>query len=100
MAITESQYSEEYSINMANSKEKHLNKILSEQSNQMLSLVNIANAHSKENDDLKMTNKNLLTEINKLQNEKNDMQYLFDIQTLLFILLILILIWMYNSKNA
>jgi len=107
MTKTESTYSEESHQNTSKNseeiqniqspQEEKLNKILSEQSSQMLSLVAIANAHSKENNDLKVKNQNLAIELAKVQNEKNDLQSLFNMQTLLFVLLILILIWIYSS---
>jgi len=112
MTETESKYSEELlqkseesskkseeTLNKPSPQEEKLNKILSEQSSQMLSLVAIANAHSKENNDLKVKNQNLAIELAKVQNEKNDLQSLFNMQTLLFVLLILVLIWMYSSAK-
>ena len=70
--------------------EEKLKRIIDEQSHQMLALVDISNAHSNENEILK----------NKIKQLENDdtLKEMFNFQSLLFILLILILVWISYFK--
>lgn len=88
--------------NQSNStiEEENLSKIIQSQSDQMISLIDISNAHSNENDIIKDKIKLLEENILKLNNEKSELKNLFNLQTLLFILLILIMfgIFYYSKK--
>ena len=69
--------------------EEKLKRIIDEQSHQMLSLVDISNAHSSENEILK-------NKIKQLESDSNTLKDIFNLQSLLFVLLILVWISYYS----
>lgn len=72
-----------------------LQKIIGEQSNQMLSLVDISNAHNDENEILRSKIQTLEDDNVKLQSDEKYLREIFNLQSLLFTLLILLLIWLF-----
>jgi hypothetical protein len=61
-------------------------KIIAEQSDQMIALVDISNAHGDENTRLNNV-------INQMRHENDELKETFNLQTLLFMLLALILFY-------
>lgn len=80
-------------------EETKLEKIIKEQSSQLITLVNIVNAFNKENDMLNTTIKSKNIDIQNLQDEKTEIEKLFNLQTMLFVLLLLILFWVYYCRR-
>jgi len=76
---------------MSNSEEKLQNAIFS-QGEQMITLIDISNATSNENDKLKK-------EIHKSKKQTKEIKNLFYLQTLLFVLLLLIVIWLCHCRK-
>jgi len=71
-------------------QEEKLKRIISEQSNQMISLVDISNAHSSQNEVLKNKIKELESQNEQLSSNINSLKDIFNLQSLLFTLLIFI----------
>ena len=89
--------SEDSNVSDMNS-ETRMKKILDDQSNQMLSLIDISNAHSDENQILRNKIKQLNDEnqiLKKSKKSEKSLKDYFNLQCLLFILLILLLVWIF-----
>jgi hypothetical protein len=72
--------------------EEDLQKAIFSQGQQMITLIDISNATSNENDNLKK-------EIASLRLQGNEAKDLFYLQTLLFVLLLLIVIWLCHCNR-
>jgi hypothetical protein len=82
--------------NNTNNDEKY-NKIIQEQSAQMIELVDISNAHSKENEDLLKMMRKLSDERDMIKLNNNYVKELSNLQLLLCLLLGLLLFWFLNK---
>lgn len=84
--------------NKSTSEEK-MRKMIDDQSNQMLSLVDISNAHSSENEILKNKIKELQDDNIRLKKAKESLKEIFNLQSLLFTLLVLLLFWLFYCSK-
>lgn len=75
-----------------NKSEEDLQKVIFGQGEQMIALIDISNATSDENDNLKK-------EITILKLQGKEAKDLFYLQTLLFVLLLLIVIWLCHCNR-
>lgn len=79
--------------NYENEKQNY-NKTITAQSNQMIELINISNAWSRQSDKLTKDLHESHNNCKMLEDNTSKFKHLFVLQNLLFILLILILLWM------
>lgn len=87
-------------MNIESSQEEGMKKVIAkqnnmikEQSDQMLSMVDIINVYSKESEELRSQIDQCGMKNTNAENQLRTAQSLFEIQILLFVLLILLLIW-------
>ena len=71
---------------------KKLQNVIIDQGTQMISLIDISNTFSEENDKLK-------EKLNKSEIRNKEITDLYNLQTLLFVLLIMILMWIVKTHR-
>lgn len=77
----------------SNTNDEKYDKIIQEQSAQLIELVDISNAHSKENDDLTLMLRKISDERDMIKNKTNYIKELSNLQLLLCFLLIVLIFW-------